>query len=104
MTVPTLVAGGWWGAPVNSVILAGRLVGRGGGRIGFLTGARNGRLDFILGAVVFAQSFLAPSAALQALAALFLQPLFARFKTPSGQFGLTCIKLAAHQLVLAVAV
>src|SRR5690625_3017649 len=104
MTAPTLVAGGWWGAPVNSVIVAGWLVGGRGGRLGFLAGARNGGLDFIFGAAVFAQSFLAPAAALQALAPFFFQPPFARLKTPPGQLGLTRIKLAAHQLVLAVAV
>src|SRR5690625_315009 len=104
MTAPTLVAGGWWGAPVNSVIVAGWLVGGWSGRLGFLPGARYGGLDFVFGAAIFAQSFLAPAAALQALAPFFFQPLFARLKTPPGQLGLTRIKLAAHQFILAVAV
>src|SRR5690625_2243306 len=104
MTAPTLVAGGWWGAPVNSVIVAGWLVGGWSGRLGFLPGARYGGLDFVFGAAIFAQSFLATAAALQALAPFFFQPLFARLKTPPGQLGLTRIKLAAHQFILAVAV
>src|SRR5690625_7287829 len=89
MTAPTLVAGGWWGAPVNSVIVAGWLVGGWSGRLGFLPGARYGGLDFVFGAAIFAQSFLATAAARQGRAPVVFHPLLAPLKPPAGQPGLT---------------